>query len=190
MKKFSETFAFFKAWLASPRRVSSVVPSSEALAKAITAELQDNAGPVLELGPGTGVFTRAILARGIAPQDLTLVEASESFAHKLEQQFPDVRVLALDATRLQDSRLYNGAPLHAVISGLPLLSMRKEQVTAILKGAFHYLKDDGALYQFTYGPKCPVSDATLKQLGLKATRISYTVRNLPPASVYRFVRYS
>lgn len=187
-KRLKESFSFFRAWLASPLRVASVVPSSEALAQAITAEVDPKAGPVLELGPGTGVFTRALLARGVAPEDLTLIEASAQFAEKLVHEFPDVRVLALDATQLVEAQLYTGKPLHAVISGLPLLSMKKEEIIAVLEGAFHYLKPDGCLYQFTYGPVSPVSEETLQGLRLTATRISYTVRNLPPASVYRIRR--
>lgn len=190
MKKFSETMAFLKAWLAAPRRVSAVAPSSEALARAITAEVQPHTGPVLELGPGTGVFTREILARGVPETDLTVVEASPIFAEKLHKAFTHVRVLALDATCLEAAALYEGKPVSAVISGLPLLSMPKEDIRKVLAGSFHYLKDGGGFYQFTYGPKCPVPKDVLKSLNLEAKRMSYTVRNLPPASVYKISRYS
>lgn len=189
-KRLSESFSFFKAWLASPLKVASVVPSSEALAQAITAEVDPTAGLVLELGPGTGVFTRALLARGVPAPNITLIEASPEFARKLQVEFPAIRTLVLDATQLVDAQIYGGAPVHAVISGLPLLSMKKDDVVAVLQGAFHYLQPNGSLYQFTYGPVSPVSDETLQSLGLTATRISYTVRNIPPASVYRIQRQS
>jgi phospholipid N-methyltransferase len=61
-------------------------------------------------------------------------------------------------------------------------------VQAILTGAFFYLRPGGAFYQITYGPHCPVADVILDRLGLQATRIGQTFRNLPPASVYRISR--
>lgn len=187
-KRLTESVSFFKAWLASPLKVASVVPSSEALAQAITTDVEPDAGPVLELGPGTGVFTRAILARGVRPENLTLVETSPEFSAKLRNEFPGVRILTLDATQLVEARIYDGQPLHAVISGLPLLSMKRDKVAAVLRGVFHYLQPGGSLYQFTYGPVSPISDGTLESLGLTATRVSYTIRNIPPASVYRITR--
>jgi len=57
-----------------------------------------------------------------------------------------------------------------------------------MAGAFAYMRPGGAVYQFTYGPRCPVSRPILDRLGLKAVRIGGTVRNLPPASVYRISR--
>ena len=74
------------------------------------------------------------------------------------------------------------------ISGLPLLSMKPRQIMGILTGTFGYLRDNGAFYQFTYGPRCPVPSAILGRLGLRATRIGTTVRNMPPSSVYKIER--
>jgi phospholipid N-methyltransferase len=74
------------------------------------------------------------------------------------------------------------------VSGLPLLSMRPRQVMAILSGAFSYTRPTGRFYQFTYGPFCPIPRTVLDRLELKAKRIGGTVRNLPPASVYRITR--
>lgn len=71
------------------------------------------------------------------------------------------------------------------MSGLPLLSMPEQQVEAILRAAFAKLSPTGAFYQFTYGPRCPVSSAVLDRLGLKAERVGGTFANLPPATVYR-----
>jgi phospholipid N-methyltransferase len=76
----------------------------------------------------------------------------------------------------------------AVISGLPLLLMPPSKVLAILDAAFWHLRADGVLYQFTYGPRSPVSRAILDPLGLKATRAGMTLANVPPAMVYRICR--
>lgn len=181
----SERWHFFRAWLANPLRVASIVPSSPRLALAITQEISSTTGPVLELGPGTGVFTRALLARGVAEKDLVLVEKGREFLPGLSQQFPDAKLLSIDAASLRQV-----APLKvgAVVSGLPLLSMSPRKVSAIVRGSFWQMRPGGVFYQFTYGPSCPVPGRILDMLGLEATRISTTYANLPPASVYRITR--
>jgi phospholipid N-methyltransferase len=179
---------FLRAWLANPWRVAAITPSGAALAKLVTREVLPATGPVLELGAGTGVFTRALLARGVAEADLTLLEFSADLARLLSERFPRARVLSMDATRLAHTPLYEGGPVGAVISGLPLLYMPPGQIMAILSGAFLYLRRGGSFYQFTYMPRCPVSHRLLRQLGLQATRIGGTLRNVPPATVCRTSR--
>ncbi|UDQ91993.1 SAM-dependent methyltransferase [Xanthobacter autotrophicus] len=174
--------------MANPRRVGAVAPSGTALAHAMTREIVPGCGPVLELGPGTGVFTRALLARGIPERDLTLVEFGSDFARMLAAQFPEARVLWMDAARLGQGGIYTGAPVAAVVSGLPLLAMSPRQVLRILSGAFAHVRPGGAFYQFTYGPSCPVPRPVLDRLGLKARRIDRALLNVPPAAVYRITR--
>lgn len=181
----SERFAFFRAWLANPLRVASIVPSSARLAAAITREVSAATGPILELGSGTGVFTRALLARGIEEEDLVLVESGPEFHGALRQQFPRARLLGIDAAMLRSTPLFDKRKAGAAISGLPLLAMPTRKVAAILLGVFEQLEDGGALYQFTYGPGAPVSRGLLDRLGLQAVRIRTVLANLPPASVYR-----
>ncbi|WP_342363005.1 hypothetical protein [Terrarubrum flagellatum] len=185
---YSDHFSFFRSWIADPLRVAAVAPSGEALARLITCEIARDDGPVLELGTGTGVFTRALLARGVRESDLTLVEHGSDFARMLQHRFPQARVLWLDAARIGAYDLYAGAPVAAVVSGLPLLSMPPRKVMAILSGAFAVMRTGAAFYQFTYGPRCPVPRPILDRLGLQATRIGGAWRNLPPASVYRISR--
>lgn len=84
--------------------------------------------------------------------------------------------------------LFRGEAAGAVISGLPLLSMSRQKVMAILSASFSHMRYDAAFYQFTYGPRCPVPRTVLDRLGLRAKRIGFTCANLPPASVYRIRR--
>ena len=181
----SDYVKFLRSWMANPLKVSAVAPSGQSLARLMTAEISPDDGPVLELGPGTGVFTKALLARGVAEDDLTLVEFGADFAHMLGARFPRTRVVRMDATQLAESALYDGAPVGAVVSGLPLLSMSARSIEQILAGAFGYMREGGAFYQFTYRPMCPVPRPVLDRLGLKATLVGRTVRNIPPAAVYR-----
>ncbi|WP_240610051.1 class I SAM-dependent methyltransferase [Billgrantia endophytica] len=184
----ADTVGFFKAWLIDPRRVAAIVPSGRALASLITSEISARTGPVIELGPGTGVFTRALIERGVAQENLALIEYDATFAARLERRFERAHTVCMDAARLKKAELFEGMQAGAVISGLPLLSMPPRKVMAILDGVFARLRSDGALYQFTYGPNCPIPRALLDRLGLKALRIGHTFANVPPASVYRIVR--
>ena len=181
----AETLGFFRAWLKDPLRVAAVAPSGRALARLITREISPATGPVIELGPGTGSFTRALLERGVRQEDLALIEFEAQFASALRQRHPGIKTLCMDATRLRMVSLFDGRRAGAVVSGLPLLSMRPRPVIEILRGAFGKMRADGAFYQFTYGPRCPVPSTLLERLGLEAKRIGGTLANLPPASVYR-----
>lgn len=180
--------SFFFAWLASPRRVGAVLPSSAALAQAITAELTPASAPVIELGPGTGVITRSIIARGIPESRIALVECDSNFAARLRREFPHASVHRMDASRLQHVDLFGGERAGAVVSGVPLLLMPPKNLLALLRGAFAQLRRDGAFYQFTYGRDIPVPESMLDRLGLEAVRMSGTLTNLPPAVVYRIGR--
>ncbi len=179
---------FFRSWVSDPMRVAAVAPSGERLARLMTQEIEPLTGPILELGPGTGVFTRALLARGIPESELTLIEFGEEFAVRLRGRFPQARVVHMDAARLGQCGLFDDAPFGGVVSGLPLLSMPPSKIAAIVGGAFETMRPDAAFYQFTYGPRCPVQKSILADLGLKAARIGSTVRNIPPAGVYRISR--
>ncbi|TGP21617.1 MULTISPECIES: methyltransferase domain-containing protein [unclassified Mesorhizobium] len=179
---------FFRSWMTAPLRVAAIAPSGNALARIITQDITPGIGQVIELGPGTGVFTAKLLERGVRPEDLTLVEYGANFATHLKSRFPRVRVLRMDASEVGEIELPSGTPVGAVISGLPLLSMPDQKVIAILDGAFAHLKPDGAFYQFTYGPRCPVARPILEGLGLQATHIGRTMLNVPPAAVYRISR--
>ncbi|MBY3195628.1 class I SAM-dependent methyltransferase [Rhizobium laguerreae] len=178
---------FLLAWLRAPLRIASITPSGPRLAGLMTKEISPLTGPVLELGPGTGVFTAALLERGIAERDLTLVEYERDFATLLQGRFPDARVLWVDVRQMWKTAL-SGSFFGGVVSGLPLLAMRPEDVRTLLDGCFSNLRPHGAFYQFTYGPKCPVPVEILDSLDLVSKRIGWTLRNIPPAAVYRISR--
>ncbi len=184
----AEAFLFFRAWLSAPLRVASVTPSGRALSSLMTAEISAQTGIVIELGPGTGVFTEVLLQRGVAEENLVLVEYGSEFASQLSDRFPAAITVQMDAAQLRKLPIHASAPVGAVVSGLPLLSMPLRKVHAILEGAFSHLRHDGAFYQFTYGPRCPIARPLLDRLGLKATYIGCTLANIPPAAVYRISR--
>lgn len=178
---------FARAWFADPRRVGAIAPSGRSLARLITRQLGASSGPVIEIGPGTGVFTDAILKSGVRADQLVLIERSASLATALRYKFPDVRVIEADASALAGS-LFGAGVVGAVISGIPILTMPDADVRALLTLAFDELRVGGAFFQFTYGLRCPIGRSVLAGLKLHAERVGTTVRNLPPATVYRITR--
>src|SRR5215472_4648996 len=176
---------FARAWAAHPRRVGALAPSSRRLARLITSEISSQSAPVLELGPGTGVFTRALLSRGLCEDQLILVEQDPHFARLLQRDYPDAWIVQMDAARLREINIVDGEPAGAVVSGLPLLSMSMRDRIAILQFAFRHLRPGGSYYQFTYGLRCPIPRPVLERMGLKAARMGSTWLNAPPATVYR-----
>ncbi len=176
--------AFFSALLAEPRKIGAIVPSGGRLARLITSEIGPSAGKVLELGPGTGVFTAALLKRGLPARDLTLVELETRFIAPLRQRFPDVVILQRDARELAACRAELGLQA-AIVSGLPFRNMPREIIRAIVGGSFSLLERGGAFYQFTYGHACSVPSDVLDEFGLQAERLGRVRLNIPPASVFR-----
>jgi len=179
---------FFRALASSPRTVGAIAPSSSGLANLITRDINGATGKILELGPGTGVFTEALLARGVRQRDLALVEYGSDFMRTLQYRFPAAQVLWMDAAWIGPQKVFDKASFGAVVSGIPLLNLTPTKIEAILTGAFDCLKDDGAMYQFTYGVTCPVPHEQLQRLGLYASCIGRVLLNVPPASVYRIAR--
>jgi len=182
----SVTSAFLKALLAAPRTVGGIAPSGRQLARLMTSEIDPGGGRVLELGPGTGIFTRALLARGVSPANLTLIEIEKSFVALLRRRFPQITVLQHDARRLPELGCEG---FSSVVSGLPLRNMSQETVHAIMAGAFSLMPPSGAFYQFTYGHRCSVPDPVLRSLGLRVASLGRIRLNLPPATVFRFSRW-
>lgn len=154
----------------------------------MTAGLRPGIGPVVEFGPGTGRLTEAILARGVAPHDLTLFEMNADFVRHLRARFPGVHVHHGPAQHAPDALGHH--LVGKVISGLPLLSMPLPLRESIVAAAFGVLAPGGAMVQFTYGPQPPLPPESLARLGLTVTPGPRVWRNLPPARVFRFYRAS
>lgn len=188
----SARWAFFREWLKSPRRTSSVSPSSPQLARHMIAELPERTRRVIELGGGTGVFTRALLAWGIEPGQLLVVELNTTLSALLERDFPGVEIAQGNAAELEalvaSSRFGLDGPADAVFSGLGLLAMSQSVQREILAASFGCLGPEGCFIQFTYGHTNPVSPQVLTELGLHVRRGATTWRNLPPATVFVYTR--
>lgn len=183
---FGEWRRFLSPYLRHPHIVGAIAPSSAALARAMLKGAEPLEGPVLELGGGTGVFSRAVLQAGLAPGALHIVERLPEFARALRTRLPDTRVLELDAAQLQAS-LFTHPPA-IVLSGLPLRAMAEAHVETLLRAVLGCCRQDVRIVQFSYGVRCPVSTALRARLGLQAQRLAWVAANLPPAWVWRLQR--
>jgi phosphatidylethanolamine/phosphatidyl-N-methylethanolamine N-methyltransferase len=187
-QRFVDSVRFLKTWLGNPQLLGAVMPSGAALAKAI-AHAVDPAkpGPIIELGPGTGVVTEALLARGIAPNRLILVEFEPSFCALLADRFPGVRIVQGDAYRLKTTlgqRL--DPPPVAVVSSLPLLMKPEPMRIALLAEAFDLMAPGAIFVQFTYGLTSPIPRTA--PLVFKVESSPRIWLNVPPARVWVYRR--
>ena len=187
------TALFLKRWLRRPLAMGAVVPSgrllAEAMARATLAAMEGRPGHVVELGAGTGEVTKALLAAGIPPQRLALIERDPELAAFLRSHFTGPQIIEGDAARLASLLARHGVvSVAAVVSSLPLLSLPAEIVNGIVHGVFEALPRGAALVQFTYGPKPPVPRGLRESLRLEGVSGRRIWRNVPPAVVWTFRR--
>lgn len=187
------TALFLKRWLRRPFATGAVVPSGRllaaAMARATRTAIDGWPGHVVELGAGTGGVTKALLATGVPPERLVLIERDPEFATFLRRHFQGLRIVEGDAARLPKLLADHGiAPIAAVVSSLPLLSLPADVVNGIVTGVFDALPRGAALVQFTYGPKPPVPRALRERLRLEGAHGKRIWRNVPPAVVWAFRR--
>lgn len=179
----SDLALFLGQLLKKPHQVVALAPSSSVLCEEMAAELDPAAGPVIELGAGTGNITQAILDRGIAPEQVHSIEMNPDFCDRLRGRFPGLNVHEMSAGDVGTLPVENA---QAVVSGLPLLSMPLDLQRNILGGTFQRVRPGGQYVQFTYGPKPPVARAVREDLGLEWRHSRKIWWNMPPARVYRF----
>lgn len=178
---------FLARWIKAPHRIGALAPSSRHLGRAMARQIDvRRARLVVELGGGTGSITRALLASGLAPEKLIVVERDEALHRLLRERFPQLRVLRGDAAQLVALlRPLGITQVSAIVSSLPLLSMPKRLRHRIVEQSFALLAERGSLVQFTYGLASPLPAREFPVIGKVAARVW---RNLPPAFVWRFER--
>ena len=185
----TELALFLRRWLAHPLRIGAIAPSAPALARAMAEAARTeltNGNLVVELGPGTGSVTRALVAAGVPEERLVLVERDRHLHAWLEGQFPRANVLLSDARQLDEILPAGQAGrVSTVVSSLPLNSLPRRERDEIVRAAFRVLSDDGSLVQYTYGVPSPLP---CEALGLTGRRVKFAAANLPPATVWRFSR--
>ena len=174
---------FIRSWIEKPLSIGAVTPSSRVLARAMAAYVDPNTkGPVIELGPGTGPVTEALVAQGIDPARLILLEFDPTFCRLLRTRYPAATVVHGDAYSLK--RLLSGLlqqPAAAVVSGLPLFNKPLTMRLRLLFEAFGLMSPGAPFVQFTYNAVAPIP----KRLDRVRAEASERIwMNIPPARIW------
>jgi phosphatidylethanolamine/phosphatidyl-N-methylethanolamine N-methyltransferase len=181
--RLDDEVRFLRSWIEKPLHMGAVMPSGRVLARTMAQYVDiKSSGPVVELGPGTGAITNALIEHGIDQKRLVLVEYNPGFCALLRDRYPHAKVVQGDAYRLRDS-LWNmlSDPASAVVSGLPLVTKPMLTRLKLIRDAFLALAPGAPFVQFTYSVAPPIP----KSLPGVSTEASERIwMNLPPARVW------
>lgn len=181
--RLDDEVRFLRSWIEKPLHMGAVMPSSKLLARTMAQYVDVNSkGPVIELGPGTGAITNALIEHGVDQKRLVLVEYNPGFCALLRDRYPQARVVQGDAYALRESLGESlDAPASAVVSGLPLVTKPMLTRLKLIRDAFMALAPGAPFVQFTYSVAPPIP----KSLPGVSTEASERIwMNLPPARVW------
>ena len=185
--RLDDEVRFLRSWIEKPLHMGAVMPSGRVLARTMAQYVDiDSSEPVVELGPGTGAITSALIEHGVDQKRLVLVEYNPGFCALLRDRYPHAKVVQGDAYALRDS-LWNilSAPASAVVSGLPLVTKPMLTRLKLIRDAFVALAPGAPFVQFTYSVAPPIP----KSLPGVSTEASERIwMNLPPARVWVYRR--
>jgi phosphatidylethanolamine/phosphatidyl-N-methylethanolamine N-methyltransferase len=181
--RLDDEVRFLRSWIEKPLHMGAVMPSGRVLARTMAQYVDINSsGPVVELGPGTGAITNALIEHGVDQKRLVLVEYNPGFCALLRDRYPHAKVVQGDAYKLRDS-LWDvlRVPASAVVSGLPLVTKPMLTRLKLIRDAFLALAPGAPFVQFTYSVAPPIP----KSLPGVSTEASERIwMNLPPARVW------
>jgi len=181
--RLDDEMQFIRSWIEKPISTGAVMPSGKALARTMASYVDvKSSGPVIELGPGTGPVTEALVAQGIDPARLVLVEFNPTFCRLLRSRYPEATVVQGDAYRLRRLlETYVREPAAAIVSGLPLVTKPLRTRLRLIADAMGLLAPSAPFIQFTYAMLPPIPKA-LSGISAEASELIWL--NLPPARVW------
>jgi phosphatidylethanolamine/phosphatidyl-N-methylethanolamine N-methyltransferase len=181
--RLDDEVRFLRSWIEKPLHMGAVMPSGKVLARTMAQYVDiSSTGPVVELGPGTGAITSALIDHGVDQKRLVLVEYNPGFCALLRDRYPLAKVVQGDAYALRDS-LWDvlSVPASAVVSGLPLVTKPMLTRLKLIRDAFAALAPGAPFVQFTYSVAPPIP----KSLPGVSTEASERIwMNIPPARVW------
>jgi phosphatidylethanolamine/phosphatidyl-N-methylethanolamine N-methyltransferase len=188
-ERFEDEVRFFKTWATSPIKMGSVSPTSRALARLMVEQADpDPAGYTLEVGPGTGVVTQALVASGVAPERVIAVEYDKDFCKLLRQRFPGMTVIQGDALDLRNTLgEHRDVTFSGILSGLPLLNVPRAKRAPYIESLFDRLVPGGKIAQLSYSP-IPPQDSIPGRFTVEGSK--WVTFNLPPGRVWTYRRPS
>jgi phosphatidylethanolamine/phosphatidyl-N-methylethanolamine N-methyltransferase len=187
VKRFDEELRFFRGWIDKPKAVGAIIPTSSVAARRMASVIDPESGNlVLELGPGTGAITRAILERGVKPENLVSVEYSRDFVERLTADFPGVNFVHGSAFDLETVIApWKGRAFDSVVSAIPMLNFPIDQRVDLMNRLLELIPVGRPVVQITYGPLAPVP-AGRGTYSLE--RFDFIMRNIPPAHLWVYRR--
>jgi phosphatidylethanolamine/phosphatidyl-N-methylethanolamine N-methyltransferase len=180
--RLDDEVRFIRSWIKKPLAVGAVTPSGKMLARSMASYVDPHGdGPVIELGPGTGPVTEALIEHGVDPSRLVLVEFNPTFCQLLRKRFPKATIIQGDAYHLRDSlAALTRHEASAIVSGLPLMTKPLRTRMRLLRDALALLQPNAPFVQFTYAVVPPIP----KLAGVKVEASERIWLNLPPARVW------
>ena len=177
----SERLLFLRAFVAHPRRVGAVVPTSgRAVSDMLDMAAVEQAGLVVELGSGTGSHTGAVLARMGPQARLLAFEIDPALAEAVRHKLPDSRLEVINQSAEDLESVLAGRRPDVVVSALPFTSLPAGTGRLILESVARVLAPGGTLLVLQYSGF----------LGPELRRLFATIRrrvclvNVPPAFLY------
>ncbi len=181
----------FREFCRSPTSVGAIAPSSSYLAKEIVELAQvSSASAVLEIGPGTGVFTAEILEQLRSDANFIAIEKNPRFISTLKTRFPTVSIIDDGAENAPSILAQRGLDtVDAIVSGLPWASFSSVVQDRLLDSVDRSLADGGMFVTFAYlqGLLMPSGKRFRKRLEqiFSQTKTSRVIwKNVPPAFIY------
>lgn len=185
--RFEDEARFLRSWLERPLVTGAVTPSGRMLARTMASYVDPRVpGPVIELGPGTGPVTAALVRRGVAQDRLVLVEYNPDFCKLLKRRFPKATIVQGDAYDIRES--LEGVvdePAAATVSSLPLFTKPTEMRLKLLAEAHDLMHPGAPFIQFTYAMVPPIPARSGRYTASGSNRVWL---NLPPARVWAYRR--
>lgn len=175
---------FLRQFFKDRKMVGAVSPSTRFLGEKMLENIDfDNAKSLVELGPGTGVFTDIIIERMRKDAKLLVFELNNEFYESLNARINDSRVQIIHDSAENIAKYLpeeEQTKQDAVISSLPLMVFPAELRQAVVKAAYSSLKSKGTYVQFQYS----LQSKKFLESVYESVKITFTVKNFPPAFVY------
>lgn len=175
---------FLRNWAGHPLKTGAVAPSGAELSRLMAHYVEvERPGVIVELGPGTGAVTQALVERGVCVERLVLIEYSPDFCALLRERFPKATIVCGNAYALGEVMAELGnPPIASVVSGLPLFTRPLPERQALLGEAMRLMAPGAPFIQFSYA----LVPAVQGLVGITWSTSRWVVANLPPARVWLY----
>lgn len=178
--KLKESTTLLRRFLAAPRTIGSVAPSSPALTESMLENVNwDKVKTVVELGAGTGVFTKAIIERAASETHIFIFEIDDELRDKLEKETG--RTIYSNASNMREALTNEGiGKIDLIVSSIPYTVLPQKTTESIMQALQGCIEEDGTFVAFQYSLQMK---KTFQQI-FTDVKTRFVALNIPPAFVY------